>query len=156
MLFGAGVRIWCRAMAGIEISKTINAAVEAVWAELERVEKHSEWMTDAIDVRFDDEQRRGVGTRITVATKVGPFRTADRMEFVRWDPLAAMGVRHRGLIGGEGVFTLTANDDATTTVTWREDLEFPWYLGRSLGAWLARPVLRHIWRGNLENLAARL
>ena len=141
-------------MTAIEVSQRIEASVDDVWAELERIEDHTAWMADAVAIRFDSDQHRGAGTRIDVDTRVGPLRLVDRMEFVRWEPPIAMGVRHQGLVGGTGEFLLTAADGATT-VTWREDLEFPWYLAGPVGAWLARPVLRHIWRRNLERLAAR-
>jgi len=152
----AGISVSSGTMASIEVRRVINAPVEAVWEELERIEDHSEWMTDAVAIRFDGEQRRGTGTRISVDTRVGPLTTVDHMEFVRWDPPVAMGVRHQGLVAGTGEFTLDPNDDGTTTITWREDLEFPWYFGSSLGAWVARPILRRIWQGNLDRLASRV
>lgn len=142
-------------VAGIEISKRISAPIEAVWAELERIEDHTQWMADAVSLEFEGSQRRGTGTRISVETRVGPLRTTDRMEFTRWEPPRAMGVRHQGLVQGIGEFTLS-EEGGVTTVTWREDLEFPWYFGGAAGAIVARPVLRHIWRGNLDRLADRL
>jgi hypothetical protein len=111
-------------------------------------------MKDVIAILFAGEQRRGVGTRIDVDTRLGPLRTIDRIEFVRWEPGVAMGVSHKGLIGGCGDFTLASGGDATT-VTWREELEFPWYFGGRLGLALARPLLRRMRRGNLTRLAGR-
>lgn len=138
----------------IQVSQRVEAAIDDVWAELERIEDHTEWMADAVTIRFEGDQRRGAGTRIDVDTRVGPLRTVDRMEFVRWEPPVAMGVRHQGLVAGTGEFTLTEADGATT-VTWRENLVFPWYFAGPLGARLARPILGRIWRRNLERLAAR-
>jgi len=136
----------------IEVSQRIEAPAKAVWAALERIEDHALWMKDAVAIRFVGEQRRGVGTRIDVDTRVGPLRTVDRMEFVSWEPLAAMGVVHKGLIAGTGEFTIDDHGDATT-VTWREDLEFPWYFAGPLGAAIATPVLRRMWSSNLRRLA---
>ncbi len=138
----------------IEVSHRVAAPTHAVWAALERIEDHTTWMKDAIAIRFDGEQLRGVGTRIEVDTRVGPLRTVDKMEFVRWEPGVAMGVKHQGLIDGTGEFTLAGHGDATT-VTWREELRFPWYFAGRFGAAVAGPVLRRIWRGNLERLADR-
>jgi carbon monoxide dehydrogenase subunit G len=138
----------------IEVTRRIDAPAQVVWAVLERIEDHAAWMKDAIAIRFEGEQRRGVGTRIVVDMRVGPLRTVDRMEFVSWEPGVAMGVEHRGLIGGSGEFTLTT-DGSATTVTWREDLQFPWYLAGRFGAAVGGPILRRIWRGNLERLADR-
>jgi carbon monoxide dehydrogenase subunit G len=141
-------------MAAIEVSQRIEAPIDEVWSELERIEDHTAWMTDAVAIRFDGPQRRGVGTRIEVDTRVGFLRTVDRMDFVHWEAPFAMGVHHQGLVGGSGAFLLTESG-GVTTVTWREDLEFPWYFAGPLGAWLARPILRRIWRKNLERLATR-
>ena len=141
-------------MAAIAITKLVAAPRPEVWAELERIESHTEWMADAVALEFETEQQRGAGTRISVATKVGPFRTTDRMEFTSWDPPRSMGVRHQGLVGGTGEFSLEERG-ADTLVTWRENLEFPWYFGGAVGAWTARPMLRFIWKRNLDRLAAR-
>lgn len=142
-------------MATVEVTKRIEKPIAEVWAELERIEDHTAWMTDAIAIRFSGSQRRGVGTRIDVDTRVGFLRTVDRMEFVRWEAPVAMGVRHKGLVGGTGEFLLAEAEGGATTIVWREVLEFPWYFAGPLGAWLARPILRHIWRQNLQRLAAR-
>ena len=142
-------------MATITITKLISAPRSEVWAELEQIERHTVWMADAVALEFESDQHRGIGTQIAVETKVGPFRMTDRMEFTSWDPPRVMGVRHQGLVGGVGEFTLEdrGND---TLLTWREDLEFPWYFGGVVGALAARPVLSAIWRRNLDRLAARL
>jgi uncharacterized protein YndB with AHSA1/START domain len=142
-------------MAAIEVTRRIDAPQDRVWAELEQIEHHTEWMADAVAMSFEGDQRRGAGTRITVDTRVGPLRTTDRMEFTRWDPPHVMGVRHEGLVTGMGEFTLIPSAGATT-ITWREDLVFPWYFGGPLGARLARPVLRYIWKHNLDRLADRV
>jgi uncharacterized protein YndB with AHSA1/START domain len=146
-------RLYRRAV--IEVSRLIEASPQQVWSVLERIEDHTEWMADAVSLVFESESRRGTGTRIVVDTRVGPFRTTDRMEFTTWEPPRAMGVRHHGLVGGIGEFTLT-EASGSTVLTWREDLRFPWYLGGRLGARLAGPILRHIWRRNLDRLAARV
>lgn len=141
-------------MAAISVSTIIPRPVTEVWAEVERIEDHVEWMADAHSLEFLSDSRRGVGTRIEVETRVGPLRTTDVMEFTEWEPERAMGVVHRGLIGGTGRFELSEVAGGTR-FTWTEQLEFPWYLGGRLGAWFAKPVLRWVWRRNLDALAAR-
>ena len=133
---------------------------------------HVEWMHDAVAIEFVGDREQGVGTTFDCDTKVGPFRLTDRMEITSWKPSREMGVRHRGLVTGTGRFTLTAvgepDEDGRrrprrrsrrrrerTRFVWTERLRFPWYMGGPLGALVARPVLRRIWKKNLKNLRAR-
>lgn len=108
-------------------------------------------MTDAESVEFLGARRRGVGTRMVVVTSVGPFRTRDVMEVTEWTEGEIMGVRHLGVVRGEGRFTLR-NDGEATEVVWEEDLVLPRYLGGALTAVLAAPLLTRLWRANLNRL----
>ena len=141
-------------MSTIEIGIDLDAPPDAVWAVIEPIERHVEWMADAVEIRFTTEQTRGVGTTFDCLTAVGPLRLTDRMEVTRWDPPHAMGVRHTGVVTGTGEFTLTPLDlDRRTRFTWREDLRFPWFLGGRAGELLGgRAALRWIWRRNLQRL----
>jgi len=118
-------------MARVEVSRLIAAPVAGVWADLAALESHVEWMADAERITFLTAQRRGVGTRLEVATRIGPFRLADVMEFVAWDPPNRMAIHHVGLVTGSGEFVLEEEGGATR-FTWREELRFPWYLGGRL------------------------
>jgi hypothetical protein len=126
-----------------------------VWEVVEPIERHVDWMRDAVAIRFEGEQQRGVGTRFACDTRVGPLRLVDRMEITDWVPQEVMGVRHTGLVTGTGTFTLTPIDlGRRTRFTWTEDLRFPWWLGGRAGELLGgRLVMRAIWRGNLRRLA---
>lgn len=140
----------------LRVENTIAAPPEAVWAHLEDIASHTEWMADAVAIDFLTEERRGTGTRFACRTRVGALHTTDLMEITEWSPPCRMGVRHTGAVSGEGRFELTPTGPAggSTTMTWHETLRFPWWFGGPLGARLARPVLRRIWRGNLERLKA--
>jgi hypothetical protein len=107
-------------------------------------------MADAESIVFLTDRRSGVGTRMEVATRVGPFRTRDVMQVVDWVEERSIGVEHQGLVTGSGAFRLDPIGPATTRFTWSETLTFPWYLGGPVSAWFARPVLRWIWNRNLE------
>lgn len=135
----------------IRVGITIAAPTDEVWRLIEPVERHVDWMADAESIRFTTARTRGVGTAFDCVTHVGPFRTTDRMEIVEWEAPRAMGIEHRGVVTGRGRFTLTPLG-AGTRFTWREQLTFPWWMGGSLGAFLAKPVLRAIWRRNLRRL----
>jgi hypothetical protein len=103
-------------------------------------------MADAESIRFTTQRRSGIGTTMEVATRVGPFRLTDVLEVTEWRPGRSIGVRHTGLVGGTGRFTLRRR--------WEERLVFPPWLGGPLGAAVASPVLRWVWRGNLRRLRA--
>jgi carbon monoxide dehydrogenase subunit G len=135
----------------IEVAITIAAPPAEVWEVIEPVERHVDWMSDAESIRFTTEQTRGVGTVFDCVTRVGPFRTTDRMAIVEWDAPHAMGIEHRGAVSGRGRFTLVPVGRGTH-FTWREQLTFPGWMGGPAGAMLARPVLRAIWRRNLRRL----
>ena len=141
-------------MTSICVSVDLDAPPLRVWEVVEPIERHVDWMRDAVAIRFDGEQRRGVGTTFACDTKVGPLRLVDRMEITEWEPPSSMGVRHRGVVTGSGRFTLTPLDlGRRTRFTWREDLTFPWWLGGRVGEVLGgRVVMRAIWRRNLREL----
>jgi hypothetical protein len=139
---------------GIIVSTDIDATTARVWEVVEPVERHIEWMHDAVAIRFTSEQTRGAGTEFLCDTKVGPIKLVDRMEITEWVPGEVMGVRHTGLVTGVGRFTLEPIDlGRRTRFTWAEDLTFPWWMGGPIGAWVGGKIaLGPIWRRNLKNL----
>ena len=142
-------------MHSIRMVVLIDAPPERVWAELADLGSHPEWMGDAGSVEFVTAQTEGVGTRMRVPTRVGPFRTTDLMTVIEWDERRRIGVEHVGAVSGRGRFEIRPSGSGTE-LTWSETLGFPWWLGGPLGAWVARPVMRRIWRGNLKELRRRL
>lgn len=140
-------------MSGIYVSTVIDAPVETMWATVEPVERHVDWMADAVAITFDTELHRGVGTRFVCETRIGPIRLMDRMEITSWREGREMGVRHQGLVTGTGAFTLVPAADGGTLFAWAEDLTFPWWLGGRLGELVGgQLVLRTIWKRNLRTL----
>lgn len=142
-------------MAMIVVSIDLPHPPDEVWREVSRLERHVEWMADAERIDFVSEHRAGPGTTMEVRTRVGPFVTTDVIEVKSWLESASIGVEHRGIVTGLGVFVLIPIDGGTRFVWW-EDLQFPWYLGGPITAWFARPVLRMIWQGNLKRFAAQM
>lgn len=143
-------------MSKVEVSVEIRAPLEAVWAAAADLGSHAEWMADAESITFLTARQRGLGTRMEVATRIGPLRTKDIMEVTEWEDRRRIGVRHTGLVTGRGAFELEEVDPATTRFTWRERLTFPWYLGGPLIARVASPVLGAVWKRNLKRLKSRL
>lgn len=142
-------------MTRIQIAVRIPAPPVVVWADLRHIDRHVEWMHDAVALDFLTDQTEGVGTAFKCATKVGPLRLTDRMEITSWTVGEEMGVRHVGFVTGEGRFTLTVADGGETDFSWEETLTFPWWMGGRVGEFVAAPVLKLIWRSNLRALAQR-
>lgn len=139
----------------IRLEVTIPAPQERVWAQLADLGSHAEWMADAAEIAFDSELRSGLGTRMQVATRIGPFHMTDQMVVSEWVEGTAIGVDHRGAVSGTGRFDL-ASVPGGSRLTWTEELAFPWWLGGRFGVWVASPVLKRIWRSNLARFEERV
>ena len=136
----------------IRVGIKIDAPPEVVWRTVESIERHVDWMTDAVSITFTGSSTRGVGTRFDCVTRIGPFRTTDRMTVTQWTPRRAIGIEHRGVVTGRGRFTLSRRGRNHTRFTWTEKLKFPWRMGGPVGALAAKPILRAVWRRNLRTL----
>jgi Polyketide cyclase / dehydrase and lipid transport len=140
----------------IRVSTEIALPRHVVWRYVRELDRHVEWMGDAVEIRFLTESRAGVGTRFDTVTRVGPLTTTDRMTVTEWQEGRVIGVSHDGAVSGEGCFDLRDLDGGRTRFTWSESLDLPWYLGGSVGEIVARPILTALWRRNLRKLRARL
>lgn len=136
----------------IQVNVLIDAPPEVVWQAVEPLERHVDWMTDAVAITFTSDTTRGVGTTFDCVTRVGPFRTVDKMRVTVWREGRSIGIVHAGVVRGEGTFEIADAGDGTTRFTWTEELRFPWWMGGRAGTLVAAPVLRRIWRGNLAHL----
>ena len=140
-------------MGSIRVAIDINASTQRVWDVVEPIERHVDWMADAVAIRFKTDQTRGTGTEFYCDTKVGPIKLVDEMKITSWVPQKAMGVTHTGVVTGTGEFTLEALTPNTTRFVWTEVLVFPWWLGGKLGALVGgQIVMKAIWRKNLRIL----
>jgi hypothetical protein len=140
-------------MKTIHVDRIIGASRAVVWSELRQIDRHVKWMADAESITFLSTNTEGVGTEFACRTKVGPIVLNDKMEITAWVDEETMSVIHRGIVTGEGTFTLGDHAEGTL-VTWEETLDFPWWVGGPPGAIVARFVLRQIWKGNLRRLAS--
>jgi uncharacterized protein YndB with AHSA1/START domain len=143
-------------MTHVHVSTLLNASPQRVWELVDDIESHKEWMADAVDIRITSDQREGLGTTFEVPTKVGPLQLTDHMEITEWEPGAVMGVRHSGLVTGEGRFTLDPAGVNRTEFAWTEELHFPWWMGGPIGGFFGAKILGVIWRKNLRALGERV
>ena len=142
-------------MARIRVSTTIEAPLDAVWEYVRRIDSHPEWMADAESITFQSAQTEGVDTAFDCLTKIGPLRLNDAMVITEWAEQEAIGVRHTGLVTGEGRFTLTPAGTDRTEFCWTEELQFPWWMGGLLGDIVGARVLEWFWRRNLKTLRSQ-
>ncbi|MGH8957913.1 MAG: SRPBCC family protein [Acidimicrobiia bacterium] len=138
-------------MRPIVVSVDISAPLAEVWEAVSNLKGHERWMGDVESIRFDGNVTSGPGTVLEVATRVGPFRLADRMTVTVWEPPHRIVVEHRGLVKGTGEF-LVFTIAGATRFTWSEELHFPLYVGGQLADLLLRPLLAAIWRRSLSRL----
>jgi len=139
----------------VHLCTTIGVPPDAVWAAMEDIATHTEWMADAVAITFRTEQRRGLGTEFECLTRIGPFTTTDVMTVTEWEPGAAMGIEHRGVVTGRGRFSMTARAGGLTELCWDEALRYPLWMGGPVGERMSKPVFARIWRGNLDRLRRR-
>ena len=134
---------------------TIGASPAAVWQVVSDFAAQPTWMRDAVDVRFVSGRTTGIGTVLDCDTRIGPLRLTDRLVVTDWAEGRSIGIRHDGLVGGAGRFTI-APAAAGTLFTWTEELRFPGWLGGPAAGALARPVLAAVWQRDLAALRARV
>jgi hypothetical protein len=139
-------------MGRIRVSTVIDAPRRTVWHAVEDVTRHVDWMEDAVAIRLTSRRSHGRGTTFDCDTKIGPLRLTDRMEITEWATGRTMGVRHVGLVTGSGTFTLRRARGGRTRFTWKERLEFPWWMGGPIGGLVGGQVLKRVWKRNLSNL----
>jgi hypothetical protein len=139
----------------IRVATFIRARRGEVWEAVRDIGTHVNWMHDAVAIRFTSANHAGVGATFDCDSRLGPFRITDRMEVTEWAPGRAIGVRHVGAVTGEGRFTLTRRRGGTVFV-WKETLTFPRWMGGPVGAAIASPFFRRMWRKNLRNLKRQI
>jgi carbon monoxide dehydrogenase subunit G len=139
----------------IRTSTVVAAPIDVVWADLADVGSHVEWMSDVSEISFTSPENSGVGAIYEVRSRFGPVRLRDRLEISDWRPGETLAVRRRGVVGGEGRFTLEAISSDQTRLIRDMDLDFPWWLGAGIGERIAAPLLRRLFAANLEAFTAR-
>lgn len=138
------------------MSTEIDGSPSEVWADVRNIASHVDWMADATEIRFITDTTEGTGTSFECDTRIGPFKLTDVMTITSWVDEAEMGVRHVGVVTGEGRFTLQPIDGGSRTrFTWNEALHFPLWLGGRIGELVAKPILTVVWKRNLTRLRRR-
>lgn len=129
----------------------IDAPIERVWSTLADIEGQPRWMREMKSVRLLTPPPVGVGTRGEASVRILGLTTTDPVEVTTFDAPNRFGVRHEGTFGGEGLFTLDAGADGTTTIVrWEERLVAP--VLPHVWARVAAPVMTDIFQTDLLHL----
>ncbi|MFP5342632.1 MAG: SRPBCC family protein [Candidatus Limnocylindria bacterium] len=131
----------------------IDAPIDRVWAELADIEGQPRWMHEMKAVRLLTPPPVGVGTRGEATVRVFGIAVTDPVEITEFAPPHRFAIRHEGTFTGEGLITLEAGADGTTTIVrWDETLVAP--LLPHLAARIQGPILGAIFQADLERFRA--
>ena len=130
-------------MSRIRVAIRIAAQPSEVWADLAEISRHVEWMRDAVALTFTSASSRGVGTTFDCLTQIGPIRLTDRMEITAWDEGRSIGVRHVGIVTGEGTIRLRRSGRQTYRHSLTDHQKT--FLERQLNRRIPSSYIRFLW-----------
>lgn len=136
----------------ISVSRRLPFPKSIVWQEISNIERHTLWMSDAVQISFSTPNKTGIGTSFTCLTKIGPIQVQDKIKVTKWEEPNTIAIAHKGIFRGIGEISLTHLSPEYCEITWSESITSPIYLLGDLGLLVAKPVLEKIWRHNLEKL----
>lgn len=123
----------------------------AVWPFLVDWERLSVWMQEASDFRVIGSQREGVGVEAEATVRIAGITTRDRIRVTQWQPPAVLEMAHMGWVQGTGYMELSPIEGGSD-LFWRESLVPPWGRIGRMGMAMARPLMRRIFRRDLQLL----
>jgi hypothetical protein len=122
------------------------------WDVLVDWENQASWMKDADAVDVISAVRQGVGTTLSVRTKIlGVTLFSERLEVMTWEPPTLLRLAHRSFIRGVGEWRLEAVA-AGTEFVWTERLALPVPLLGALALQVYRPVMHRLMGGSMRAL----
>ena len=135
----------------MDMLAVVDAPIEDTWAVVADVERQPEWMHDMKRVTIETPGPVREGTRAEATVRILGIAVRDPVEIAELQPPHRFAVRHDGLFTGDGVITLEAGADGTTTIVrWRETLVPP--ILPELGAHVQAPVLTRVFQDDLHRL----
>ncbi|WP_246059409.1 SRPBCC family protein [Herbidospora galbida] len=137
----------------LTVSAEADVPAERLFSVMTDWPRHREWMV-LTDARVTEGDGRGVGSRLSAFTGVGPVGFTDTMEITAFAAGSMVEVRHTGaLVRGGGVFRVSPLPGGRSRVEWVEDLELPFGAVGRVGWVVARPVMAAALKVSLERLA---
>jgi len=138
----------------IERTAIIASPPPRVWEILSDWQRQAEWMPDVAWIRVVGAER-GLGAALEVRTKIlGIPAVTDRVVVTAWDPPRLLGVAHRGVVKGSGVWRLEPFGSGTRFV-WIERLRLPLGPLGEVALQVYGPVQRALLGRSLANLKRR-
>jgi uncharacterized membrane protein len=135
----------------LEMLAVVDAPIDATWAVVADIPRQVEWMREMKSVSVDTAGPVRVGTRAQSTVRILGIAVTDPVEITELEAPRRYAIRHTGTFAGDGLITLEAGADGSTTIVrWEERLAPP--LLPALGAAVQAPILRSIFQADLERL----
>jgi uncharacterized protein YndB with AHSA1/START domain len=129
----------------------IRRPPKTVWPFLVDWERLPRWMKDMRDVRVTSAHTEGVGVEAVATVRIAGISTRDLIRVTRWEPPNLLEIAHLGWVKGTGRMELSLAGTGSD-LRWRETLIPPWgALGR-LGMRVVLPLMRRVFRRDLNRL----
>jgi uncharacterized membrane protein len=129
----------------------LRSPPQDVWPFLVDWERLPLWMEEMGDVRVLTDHRQGVGVEAETTVRIGGLSSRDRIRVTRWEPPAVLEIAHLGWVRGTGTMELSTTE-AGSRLFWRESLVPPWGVLGAMGIRLYAPLLRRVFRRDLDRL----
>ncbi len=165
----------------LEVSINLPATPEEVWQYVADLPRSIAWTSDKAEAHFTSDITDGVGTTLAARFELGPLHTTDHVTVTEWQPptgdsagtadaadeadpnaantsnapVAVIGVKHEGVIKGEGRQTLTRSEDGTLAQS-VENLRLPWWMGGVIASPITSRLLRKVLRQKLRRLRVKI
>lgn len=141
-------------MLTIDERGTLPAPPARVWPVLADWERQASWMADVAWIRIIGSERE-LGARLQVRTRVfGIPAATDLVEVTLWEPPRRLCVRHVGIVGGRGEWTLDPAPDGRTAFRWVEEIRMPPRVLGDVALAVYGPWQRRMLRRSIRNLAS--
>ena len=146
-----GVRRGSNPPLAMDMLAVVDAPIDDTWAVVADVPRQPEWMHDMKRVTIETPGPVRPGTRAEATVRILGIAVSDPVEITELDAPSRFAIRHDGRFTGEGVITLEAGADGTTTIVrWRETLVPP--ILPELGARVQAPILTRVFQDDLHRL----
>jgi len=137
--------------APLDMLAVVDAPIDTTWDVVADIPRQVEWMREMKSVSVDTPGPVRVGTRAQATVRILGIPVTDSVEITELEPPRRYAIRHLGLFAGEGLITLEAGADGSTTIVrWEERLAPP--VLPALGAAVQAPILRSIFQADLLRL----